>query len=247
MDLFASGVTVVHGASWADNDSRRQPVRAVTIHRTEGTNSLGLLTNRSHNSPGTVTGLIAQDGRSWQFYPCGVRCSHAAGANQAGDGWELEGFTRAPAPAAQLATLGRIAHFYHDELDVPLLYRTGDPRNWVDNSGYHGFIAHRAVDYPPDRSLLHYDQITPAEWQTAVGSTVTKDDLMYVASLAPGRFFQVQDNYPVEINQATAAELIAHGVASTSGLDGQEIYDMAVRYERLHPSAVEIAAAIKAP
>lgn len=161
--------TVLQGADWGENGSRTLAVRAVTVHMTEGTNSVGLGQTRHHNTPGTFNFLTSRDGGLWQFYPAHVRCSHAAGANQAGPGIENEGFTGNSLTDAQTSTLGRLCHWLAETYPVPLTYRTGDPRTYVDQSGYSGFIAHRAVDYPPDHSLLHFDEITPAEWQTAVG------------------------------------------------------------------------------
>lgn len=164
------GATLLQGADWGINGGRRQGVRAVVVHTTQGNNSVGVGQSRHHDTPGTFNFLIEPDGRVYQFYPADVRCSHAAGANHAGPGIELEGFTGVPRPGPQLAALGALARWLASQYGVPLTYRTGDPRDYVDQSGYRGFIAHRGVDYPPDHSLLHFDEITPAEWSTALGA-----------------------------------------------------------------------------
>jgi hypothetical protein len=180
--------TLLRGADWNQNGSRRLTVRAVTIHTTQGTNSVGLGASRHHSSPGTFNFLVGRKGELWQFYPAHVRCSHAAGSNTAGPGIENEGYTGNPLAAPQLATLGRLSHWLGTEYGVPLTYRTGDPRIYVDQTpDFRGFIAHRAVDYPPNTSYRHYDEITPAEWATAIGATegieedeMTTDELVNV-------------------------------------------------------------------
>ncbi len=182
--------TLLQGADWALNGSRLQPVRAVTVHTTEGVNSVGVGQSRHHNTPGTFNFLTGRAGQLWQFYPADVRCSHAAGSNKAGPGIENEGFTGQALTDAQLAVLGRLCRWLSDAFSVPLTYRTGDPRIYVDQAPFTGFIAHRAVDYPPDTSLRHYDEITPAEWQTAIGAPKPeppKDDPMDRALFVNGR------------------------------------------------------------
>lgn len=165
---FAS---LLQGADWSGNGARVLSVRAVTVHMTEGTNSVGLGQSRHHDTPGTFNFLTGRAGELWQFYPADVRCSHAAGANQAGPGIENEGFTGQALPDAQVQILGRLCHWLSDQYGLPLTYRTGDPRVYVDATwSFSGFIAHRAVDYPPDHSLLHFDEITTDEWARATGT-----------------------------------------------------------------------------
>lgn len=198
----------VPGADTGLNDSRRQGVRAVTVHTTQGPDSRGVGQSRHHNTPGTFN-FLNRDEAIYCYYPADVRCSHAAGANHAGPGCENEGYTGRPLTANQITHLGQLARWLHDTYGVPLTYRTGDPREWIDNTGFRGFIAHRAVDYPPDTSLRHGDEITPGEWAAAVGSapaptSTGKAQIMmvqdmgnqgaiYVVGVGSGRYLDTPD------------------------------------------------------
>lgn len=177
--------TLVKGADWNLNGGRIVDPQCGIVHKTQGTGKSGLIrlgATRHHSTPGTFHFLICLDGELIQFYPVNVRCSHAAGANYRGCAQgELEGNTGEPCPAPQLVTLGRLARWMSDEWDVPRDLLVGDarvigqgqastPRVWIDRSDYRGFANHAAVAYPPDTSYHHYDGVTLAEWQIAIGA-----------------------------------------------------------------------------
>lgn len=185
--------TLVRGADWHLNLSRLIDPQVGIVHTTQGNDSRALLANRHHNSPGTAHFLI-RDGVLEQYYPINVKCSHAAGANGRGAAVaELEHFTGQPVDKRDLAMLGRLARWQNTEWGVPLDFRVGDarvigqgqassPRIWIDRSTYRGFLNHAGVDYPPDRSLLHYDGITVDEWRIAIGTAPRKKEIsMFIA------------------------------------------------------------------
>ncbi len=157
------------GADTALNGSRRQAVRAVTEHTTQGTDSRGLGKTRHHDTPGTFNFLNRDEG-IYCFYPAFVRCSHAAGANHAGPGIENEGFTGQPLTPNQVSNLGKLAHWLHDTYGVPLDLYDG-PRIAVDGSSFRGFVNHNSVATEP--KYQHVDRIPPNEWAAAVGAVPT--------------------------------------------------------------------------
>lgn len=169
----------VPGADAAQNEQRRITVRAGIIHTTEGTDSRGLGANRHHNSPGTFNFLIRQ-GVLYCYYPAWVRCSHAAGGNYSGPGIEIDMYDGTPVREDDLRILGRLLLWLYTTYGIPLNYKAGDPREWIDQTGYLGFIAHAGIDYPPDTSLRHYDNITPSEFARAlafVGGDLQERDM----------------------------------------------------------------------
>lgn len=241
------------GVDSAENDARRQGVRVGIVHTTEGVGDglIALGATRHHNTPGTFNFLVMQDGRLYQFYPADVRCSHAAGANHAGPGIEHEGFTGQPRPAAQLATLGRLARWLHDEWGVPLTYRTGDPRIWLDNTADRGFFAHRKVDYPPDTSLRHFDQITTAEWATALGtqpSTQESDPDMWILKGKDGPLagqHHAVDKDGIDPRTMTPQEAYVHALGGVKVLElaqtnGYEVLPVATKAGATAPSTLNV-------
>lgn len=156
------------GADWYLNQTRLFVPRGLVVHTTQGRNSLPLLKSRHHVSPGTVQYHI-RAGALTCIYPDNVRCSHAAGANYAMTGVELEEYTGEPLAAENAVALARLADWHSVRWGWDrTAYFTGDPRVWIDQSWYRGAVAHRGVDYPPDRSLLHYDEIRLDEWPPVV-------------------------------------------------------------------------------
>lgn len=175
------------GADTHLNDSRRQNVRAVTFHRTVGTwpgdHSVGK--NRHHDTPGTFNYLIGQDeGQHACFYPADVRCSHAAGANQAGPGIEFSGQNGEPLTDWQVRAGGELVRWLAAEFGVPLVFHDF-PRISVDGSGFAGFVTHSAVATQPQ--WLHYDYITGDEWSRM--TTVAAPDFFE----EPSMFFVVNE------------------------------------------------------
>lgn len=156
--------TYVPGASSGENNQRRQPVRAVTTHRTQGNDSRGLGQNRTHSSPGTFNFLL-RDEACYCYYPAWVRCSHAAGANRSGPGIEIEGFTGNPISAKQSAWLGQLAHWLHDTYGVPLSLYDG-MRRQIDGTSFAGFVNHNSVLTEPQ--YAHTDRISPSEFNHAI-------------------------------------------------------------------------------
>lgn len=113
-----------------------------------------------------------------------------------------------------------------------------------------GFVTHRTLH--ENLCDEHYDGLPQEEIDYMMAPAPIPQPLppkrfdeMYIALLGADRAFQVQDNYPVEIPLAVGQELAKGGIPKTVGLNAQQIYDMAVRYERLHPEAAAIAKAIK--
>lgn len=153
------------GADTAQNDSRRQSVRAVTVHRTQGTDSRNLGKTRHHSTPGTFNFLV-RDEAVYCYYPADVRCSHAAGANHSGPGIEIEGFTGAAISAKQSSRLGQIARWLHTTYGVPLELYDG-PRTVIDGTAFAKFVNHNSVQTEPQ--YRHTDRIPVAEFLTAVG------------------------------------------------------------------------------
>ena len=168
--------TQLPGADSRFNDARRQGVPFVVQHRTQGYNSVGLGQSRHHDTPGTFNFLTGLAGELWQFYPADVRCTHAAGGNN-GCGVENEGFTGDPLPAPQLATLTRLVGWFYDEWGVPLAYETGDPRVWVDATGWSGHIAHRKIAYPPNPSYHHSDEVLMSDWAQIIAPPTQEIDM----------------------------------------------------------------------
>lgn len=149
-------------------------VRTVTLHRTIGrwAGDYSVGKHRSHDQ-GTFQFLIGQGDGEWvQFYPVGTFCSHAAGANLAGPGIEISGQNGEPLTDWQITALGHMCRWLVDEWGITPTFTDGDPRVWIDQAGPSGFVTHRHVDYPPDRSYLHHDFITDDEFTRALG-TVT--------------------------------------------------------------------------
>ena len=167
--------TYVPGADTASNASRRQTVRAVTLHRTQGTDSRGLGKNRKHNSPGTFNFLV-RDEATYCYYPAWVRCSHAAGANRSGPGIEVEGFTGQPISSAQNERLDELTAWLSDTYGIPHTLWDG-PDRLIDGSTYTGFVNHNSVATEPQ--YQHTDRITPEEFDVAI----SKGDFFQIATI----------------------------------------------------------------
>lgn len=154
-------------------------VQTVTLHRTTGRwpGDYSVGKNRDHNS-GTFQFLIGQDDGQWvQFYPVNTFCSHAAGSNEVGPGIEISGQNGEPLTEWQVHALGIICRWLRDEWGITPTFAEGDPRVWADREPPLGFITHNHVDYPPDRSYLHNDYITPDEFARALaGPTPDPED-----------------------------------------------------------------------
>lgn len=232
------------GASSSENDSRRQPVRAVVVHTTQGPDSRGVGETRTHSSPGTFNFLVRDEG-VYCFYPADVRCSHAAGANHAGPGIENEGYTGQPLTANQIVHLGQLAHWLADTYGVPLRYATGDPRLWLDNTADSGFFAHRKVAYPPDLSLQHFDEITPDEWARAIGAPAKKGNRdMWILHALDGPFagqYRIVTANGIG-RQTSPLEAAAHKYAGVTVLDMKQVGG----YEALPVDQNVVLAAIRA-
>lgn len=217
------------------NGSRRQGVPFAVLHRTQGNDSRGLGTGRHHSTPGTFQFLIREETGVHCFYPATVRCTHAAGGND-GVGVEMEGWNGEPLGPNQVRLLGQMIRWLHDAYGVPPILYDG-PRIQIDDTGFRGFVNHNSVQCDP--KWRHTNRIEPAQFQEALVTTPTQtnaeDGMIYQLGEGPtARWFQVQSNYPVEINGRAAFELIASGAPHTKNMDAGEIHAMAVRYERLH-------------
>lgn len=155
------------GASSGQDSSRRQYVRGCVLHRTIGSwpGDYGVGKNRRHDSPGTFNFLVGQAPGQWvQFYPADVRCSHAAGANAIGPGIEFSGQNGEPLTDWQVEAGGQIITWLAYMYGLPLTLKEGDPREWVDQTGFRGFVNHRGVDYPPNTSYRHFNFVTADEF-----------------------------------------------------------------------------------
>lgn len=174
MSDYAPGSVINAGADTALNDTRRITVRAAIIHRPQGRcpGVVAIGTSRHHSTPGTFNETVCDDGTLHGHYPADVRCSHAAGANYTGPGAEVDGYQGEALTVGALRALGRsILHKHHD-FGLPLrLYPPSAPRIWLDRDGPvagFGFYNHSSIDYPPNRTFLHYDGITEAEFARAI-------------------------------------------------------------------------------
>lgn len=200
-ELWPSWATLDPGADWQSNASRVQQVRAVTLHKPQGTcpGVVSVGVGRHHSTPGTFNATLCYDGRLHIHYPWNVRCSHAAGGNAAGPGVEIEDYQGRPLSDAQLVTLGRLARWTRDQWGVPLDYYDGSTgRIWLDVHPWRGWVPHAAIDYPPNRAYLHYDGLLPGEWQRALATIDTpeeEDDMAYIAvgDALAGRVAAVMD------------------------------------------------------
>lgn len=174
MSDFTPGFIIEPGADTALNGSRRIGVRWAIIHRPQGRcpSVVGLGQTRRHSSPGTFNACTCDDGHGHGFYPHDVKCSHAAGANTGGPGNEVDGFQGELIGDGALLALGQwVLDLSATHGLPPALYPPEAPRVWLDRNGPvagFGFYGHLSVDYPPDRSLNHYDGPTSAEFQRAI-------------------------------------------------------------------------------
>ena len=157
------------GADWWMNDSRRIDTRAMVVHRPQGTcpGVVSVGVTRHHGSPGTFHFTLCNDGELHQHYPVNVNCSHAAGANGAAFGVEAEDFDGVAPSDASLRTLARLAEWARAEgwIANTDYYNGENGRGWLDVVEWpQGVLSHAAIDYPPNRSYLHYDDITQDEY-----------------------------------------------------------------------------------
>lgn len=164
--------TLDKGRDWSLNDSRLIDVRAPVIHRPQGTcpGVVSVGKSRNHSTPGTFTFTLCGDGVLHQHYPWNVRCSGAAGGNYAGPHVEIEDYQGNRPTEPALHTLGRLMLWARDEWGQPTDFYAGEyGRVWVDrDSNFRAWVNHSAIDYPPNRSYLHYDGLLRTEIEHAL-------------------------------------------------------------------------------
>ena len=199
----------VPGADTALNESRRLHVRGAVIHTTQGVDSRELGARRRHSTPGTFNFLI-RDGVLYCYYPAWVRCSHAAGGNFIGPGIEIEMFDGQPVATEDLITLGRLILWLNKEYGVSLNYKEGDPRIWADKTTFKGFIAHAGLDYPPNVSFRHYDNITESEFARALQLVGGDDVPEFVGKDAAGQNWRFSGAFRTRITPASRIALVGY-------------------------------------
>lgn len=218
-ELWPSWAELRPGADWWMNEQRSQDVRAVTLHKPQGTcpGVVSIGVSRNHGSPGTFNATLCFDGTLRVHYPWNVRCTHAAGGNAAGPGVEIEDYQGNECNDEQLRTLGRLIEWSHVEWGTPKAYYDGGlGRIWLDVHPFAGWLPHSAIDYPPNRSFLHYDGLLPGEWERAI---------MLGGSSAAQRAQEVPDVYIFRGRTVFGVPLggVAAGDRVLTPLDGEDV------------------------
>lgn len=167
---------------------------AITLHRTHG----HWPGDYAAGKTGLFQFLIGQeDGQRVQFMSTTSVAWHANGANLKSFGVELTGTNEDPLTDWQVANLGEILRYAHDEHGIPLDYVdpiTQPPASiHVNNGQFFGVISHISVR-PDDDEPQHEDFVTVADFDRAVNPAPPKGTLDMVVKITnPGGVVHVID------------------------------------------------------